>query len=182
MQDTTITAQPDQDVNETGQIDLPSMANGAATVEDVDGSNESASSAVGQHSSSPTNATHQIAPIINGQSRNLQPIQSGRSVPVNASVHATPFANSYGHIVCPSIASIPPGRQAARILKCGITTCTSTKLFDRKHELERHMKTHDPGEYPCTVFVCIYAVNGFKRKEHLRNHLRKVHSLTLAEA
>ncbi|KAK4495673.1 hypothetical protein PRZ48_012941 [Zasmidium cellare] len=77
-------------------------------------------------------------------------------------------------IVCPTIDSIPPGRQTAKVLQCGI--CNSDKLFDRKYDLERHMRTHTDGAFPCTVAGCDrQGQKAFKGAEHLRNHLQKMH-------
>ncbi|KAF2167872.1 hypothetical protein M409DRAFT_22020 [Zasmidium cellare ATCC 36951] len=94
----------------------------------------------------------------------------------NDVVARQPSVQAYRTIVCTAIDSIPPGRQAAKVLQCGI--CFSDKLFDRKYELERHMRTHEDGAFPCTVAGCErQGEKAFRRAEHLRNHLRKVHGL-----
>ena len=81
-------------------------------------------------------------------------------------------------IPCSSIESIPPGKAGAKVLKCGIPGCTSNNLFDRKYELQRHMDTHVQGRFPCHISGCERgATHPFKRAEHLRNHMRKIHQL-----
>lgn len=82
-----------------------------------------------------------------------------------------------GIIVCSNLDAIPPGRQRARILKCGIAGCTSTRLFDRKYELERHMKTHEEGDFACLVAGCERVARTFTRFDKLREHMRKVHGI-----
>jgi hypothetical protein len=79
-------------------------------------------------------------------------------------------------MVCPTIDSVPPGRQPTSILKCGM--CNSNKLFSRKYELDRHMATHAPGQYPCLQPGCLRkGEKAFKRTEHLRGHMTKVHGI-----
>ena len=79
-------------------------------------------------------------------------------------------------ITCPSIDSIPPGRQSTKILKCGIAGCTSTKLFDRKWELQRHMVGHGGRNFSFTVSGCTRRGNeAFARDDKLREHMRTVH-------
>ena len=81
-------------------------------------------------------------------------------------------------INCPTIADIPPGRQTAKILKCGIAGCTSTKLFDRKWELERHVKSHEGRKFPCLVAECSRRVDkAFARADKRNEHMRKVHGV-----
>ncbi|KAK4624338.1 hypothetical protein CLAFUW4_06037 [Fulvia fulva] len=81
-------------------------------------------------------------------------------------------------VLCPDIASIPPGRQPTANLMCGFPGCASVNLFSRKAELQRHMETHLPARFPCHVAGCDrVGANGFKRREHLRNHLRKIHGI-----
>ena len=83
-----------------------------------------------------------------------------------------------GLIICPDIASIPPGVQESKILKCGIRGCTSSALFARKYELQRHMEANWKGEFPCTVLGCGRGnANPFKRAEHLRKHMRTIHQM-----
>ncbi|KAF7186728.1 hypothetical protein HII31_11960 [Pseudocercospora fuligena] len=78
-------------------------------------------------------------------------------------------------MVCLTADSIPPGRQPTKRLLCGHPGCTSLKLFDRKYELERHMATHLDGAFKCPVEGCPRKDEAFKRKEHLKNHLWKLH-------
>lgn len=78
-------------------------------------------------------------------------------------------------IICSSSDSIPPGRQPTKRLLCGHPGCESLKLFDRKYELERHMATHLEGDFKCPIEGCPRKDKAFKRKEHLRNHLRNLH-------
>lgn len=81
-------------------------------------------------------------------------------------------------VVCPSIASIPTGRQATKILKCGIVGCTSNKLFDRKWELERHMKGHEGRKFPCLMPECPRRGDkAFARADKRNEHMRKVHGI-----
>ena len=83
-----------------------------------------------------------------------------------------------GIIICPTIHSIPCGRQAAKILKCGIPGCIADKLFDRKYELERHMKGHGGRHHPCTQDGCSRTGNkAFARSDKLREHMRKLHGM-----
>lgn len=85
-------------------------------------------------------------------------------------------ASEVGVIVCYSANDVPPGRQRAKILQCGI--CMFDKFFDRKHELERHMAAHYPGKFPCLQVGC--ALNGakaFKRADKLLKHVRAVHGM-----
>ncbi|KAK5687345.1 hypothetical protein LTS10_001483 [Elasticomyces elasticus] len=80
-----------------------------------------------------------------------------------------------GTIVCPDINSIPTGRQPLKNLKCGISGCTLKTLFDRRFELERHMRTHSAGDFPCAVHGCERNVKPFTRPDKLGEHLKKVH-------
>ncbi|KAK5746575.1 hypothetical protein LTR17_000591 [Elasticomyces elasticus] len=80
-----------------------------------------------------------------------------------------------GLVVCHDIDSIPSGRQVSKSLKCGVAGCTLTTLFDRKFELERHMRTHDAGKFPCRVHGCDRNAKPFTRPDKLGEHLKKVH-------
>ncbi|KAK4888630.1 hypothetical protein LTR27_012474 [Elasticomyces elasticus] len=81
-------------------------------------------------------------------------------------------------IVCYQGSHAPRGRQATKILKCGL--CMSNKLFDRRFELERHMATHFPGGYPCPLLDCRFrGAKAFKRADKLRDHLRITHGLVV---
>ena len=87
------------------------------------------------------------------------------------------FVDVAGCVVCPTIESIPPGRQAGNILRCGYVGCTSKQVFERKYELQRHMETHEPGKFPCPELGCCRSGRrAFTRREHLRNHISKLHS------
>ncbi|KAK5681894.1 hypothetical protein LTS10_006428 [Elasticomyces elasticus] len=69
----------------------------------------------------------------------------------------------------------PSGRKRGS-LQCGI--CMSNKLFDRKHELERHMSIHFPGQYPCVQPGCTFTgAQAFKRADKLVKHKREAHGL-----
>lgn len=79
-------------------------------------------------------------------------------------------------IICPTVASIPPGRQRAKILQCGI--CFSVDLFDRHHEMRRHMESrHMMGQFPCNVPGCNRIAKPFTRADKLLEHKRKVHRI-----
>ncbi|KAK4899387.1 hypothetical protein LTR27_003120 [Elasticomyces elasticus] len=78
-------------------------------------------------------------------------------------------------IVCQDINGIPSGRQASKNLMCGISGCTLKTLFDRKFELERHMRTHDTGNFPCHVHGCERNTKPFTRPDKLSEHVKKVH-------
>ncbi|KAK5735656.1 hypothetical protein LTR17_008007 [Elasticomyces elasticus] len=80
-----------------------------------------------------------------------------------------------GLVVCHDIDSIPSGRQASKSLKCGVAGCTLTTLFDRKFELERHMRTHDAGKFSCRVHGCDRNAKPFTRPDKLGEHLKKVY-------
>jgi hypothetical protein len=81
-------------------------------------------------------------------------------------------------LVCPDINSIPPGRQPAKILKCGFHGCTSTTLFDRKYELARYMMKHQASAFPCLINGCPRkGQNGFYRKDKLMEHEHDVHGM-----
>ncbi|KAK3631388.1 hypothetical protein LTR56_016885 [Elasticomyces elasticus] len=82
---------------------------------------------------------------------------------------------SSGIMLCYDIDSIPTGRQASKNLKCGISGCTLKTLFDRKFELERHMRTHDTGNFPCPVHGCERNTKPFTRPDKLGEHVKKVH-------
>ena len=80
-------------------------------------------------------------------------------------------------IICLTIASIPPGRQSAKTLQCGI--CNADRLFDRHYEMKRHMETHFAGTYPCTAVNCKRGpTNPFTRADKLGEHARRVHGST----
>ena len=84
--------------------------------------------------------------------------------------------NNQGLIVCPNVDSIPPGRQASKILKCGIAGCTAAKLFDRKYELQHHMQGHAGKIYTCLEPGCpCRGDNAFARADKLGEHVRKAH-------
>ncbi|KAK3650700.1 hypothetical protein LTR56_006105 [Elasticomyces elasticus] len=87
-------------------------------------------------------------------------------------------ATSLGFIVCHNLDSIPSGRQTSKKLKCGVAGCTLTTLFDRKFELERHMRTHFVGDFPCAFHGCERNVKPFTRPDKLGEHLKKVHGQT----
>ena len=93
---------------------------------------------------------------------------------INTGIHVN---NSSNIIVCHDAESTPSGRQRDKRLKCGITGCTSTRLFDRKYELVRHMKTHKQGAYSCPVDECPRSVRAFTRSDKLWEHMRKAHGL-----
>lgn len=79
-------------------------------------------------------------------------------------------------IACPTIDSIPPGRQRSKVLKCGVASCTSDKLFDRHFEMKRHMETHMRGNFPCSVRGCNRGDgNPFNRPDKLGEHMRRIH-------
>lgn len=82
-----------------------------------------------------------------------------------------------GIIICSGPDAIPPGRQRAKTLKCGMTGCKSTKLLERKYELERHMKTHEAGAFACQVVGCERIVKAFTRLDKLREHMSKAHGV-----
>ncbi len=96
------------------------------------------------------------------------------SKPVANGDSSTPVPDNF--IVCIDIDSIPPGRQQSKILKCGIAGYTCEALFDRRFDLERHMKTHGAGGHPCPVPGCKRdARKPFNRRDKLQEHRKKVH-------
>ncbi|KAH8590792.1 hypothetical protein B0O99DRAFT_301256 [Bisporella sp. PMI_857] len=62
---------------------------------------------------------------------------------------------------------------------CVFNGCT--KHYKRKHELNRHQKDHSGARlHPCNVSGCNRSGHsGFVRRDHLRQHMRKVHGTTL---
>ncbi|KAK5167717.1 uncharacterized protein LTR77_007416 [Saxophila tyrrhenica] len=81
-------------------------------------------------------------------------------------------------IVCNDVNAICPGRQPTKSLKCGVAGCTTDKLFDRKYELERHMKTHEVGSFLYTATGCKRdGRKPFNRRDKLQDHQRRVHGL-----
>lgn len=103
------------------------------------------------------------------------PARAPSSTTISSASAAVPAAA--GIIVCPTVDSIPGGKQPAKILKCGIARCASTTLFDRKYELERHMKTHGEGAFTCPVAGCERMFRGFPRSDKLADHKKKVHGM-----
>ncbi|KAK4540998.1 hypothetical protein LTR36_008367 [Oleoguttula mirabilis] len=88
-----------------------------------------------------------------------------------------PVTDPAAVVICSEPSAIPAGRQRAKLLKCGIAGCTYTKLFDRKYELERHMKTYGDGAFACYVVGCERMIKAFTRLDKLREHVRKVHGM-----
>ncbi|KAK4963711.1 hypothetical protein LTR10_001342 [Elasticomyces elasticus] len=79
-------------------------------------------------------------------------------------------------IVCVQADDAPSGRQPNKILRCGL--CMSSKLFDRRYELERHMSMHFPGQYPFMQPGCTFVgPRAFKRADKLVKHKREAHGL-----
>ncbi|KAK5711457.1 hypothetical protein LTR17_018393 [Elasticomyces elasticus] len=79
-------------------------------------------------------------------------------------------------VVCVQADDAPSGKQPAKILRCGL--CMSSKLFDRRYELERHMSIHFPGQYPCMQPGCtFFGPRAFKRADKLVKHKREAHGL-----
>ncbi|KAK3712026.1 hypothetical protein LTR37_009338 [Vermiconidia calcicola] len=79
-------------------------------------------------------------------------------------------------VTCTNVAFISSGRQAAKILKCGIAGCTSDKLFDRKYELQHHMEGHGGRICPCLEPGCSRTGSkAFVRADKRNEHMRKVH-------
>ncbi|KAK5738910.1 hypothetical protein LTR17_005636 [Elasticomyces elasticus] len=121
----------------------------------------------------------------NGQStvRGLDTCLVGVGTPVSvANIPATTMApdrvprTGTNTIVCVQADDAPSGRQPAKILRCGL--CMSSKLFDRRYELERHMSTHFPGQYPCTQPGCTFVGSrAFKRSDKLVKHKREAHGV-----
>ncbi|KAK4963327.1 hypothetical protein LTR10_000955 [Elasticomyces elasticus] len=108
-------------------------------------------------------------------SRDHKPVTAA---PLGASANSHPRSRcdaSSGFMLCYDIDSIPTGRQTSKKLKCGIAGCTLTTLFDRKFELERHMRTHFVGDFPCSVHGCERNLKPFTRPDKLGEHLKKVH-------
>ncbi|KAE9362863.1 hypothetical protein N431DRAFT_475694 [Stipitochalara longipes BDJ] len=69
-----------------------------------------------------------------------------------------------------------PDTQRSQRFYCLVSGCT--KNYKRKHELKRHQKHHSGVKlYQCTVSGCNRSgQNGFVRKDHLGQHMKKVHS------
>ncbi|KAK5698627.1 hypothetical protein LTR97_006273 [Elasticomyces elasticus] len=81
-----------------------------------------------------------------------------------------------GHItVCYRPSDAPLG-STPESLQCGI--CMSNKLFNRRFELERHMTTHFPGQYPCMQLGCAFTgARAFRRSDKLVKHKREAHGV-----
>ncbi|KAK5731400.1 hypothetical protein LTR15_001340 [Elasticomyces elasticus] len=78
-------------------------------------------------------------------------------------------------VVCYQASDAPPGRKPES-LRCGL--CMSSKLFDRRYELERHMATQVPGQYPCMRPGCTFiGPQAFKRPDKLVKHRREAHGV-----
>lgn len=68
---------------------------------------------------------------------------------------------------------LPAARTAADDSRPKDYQCDSCeKGFIRQSELRRHEKIHRPGEFYCPYLGCEWC---FKRKDHLNNHIRKIH-------
>ncbi|KAK3635591.1 hypothetical protein LTR56_014631 [Elasticomyces elasticus] len=79
-------------------------------------------------------------------------------------------------IICYHADDAPTGRQHTKTIQCGI--CMSKNLFDRKHELQRHMALHFPGQYPCLQTGCAFTgARAFRRADKLVKHKREAHGL-----
>ncbi|KAK3680088.1 hypothetical protein LTR78_000465 [Recurvomyces mirabilis] len=77
-------------------------------------------------------------------------------------------------VVCYNVSDIPPGRQPAKILQCGI--CFSGKLFNGAYEIKRHMATHSQGQFACDEPGCdCVGTSAFTRKDKLVKHMREAH-------
>jgi len=90
-------------------------------------------------------------------------ISSGISTPTQ--VHTLPAA--------------PAPRRPSQRFHCPAIGCI--KNYKREHELKRHQKAH-AGTKPhrCSISGCNRSgQNGFARRDHLRQHARKVHGTTL---
>ncbi|KAM3416294.1 hypothetical protein BST61_g7900 [Cercospora zeina] len=102
------------------------------------------------------------------------PLPTAHALPVT--VNSAQTVALPATIVCKDIASIPPGRQHAALLQCGI--CMHPHLWSRKADLKRHMETHQPGTHFCHVNGCRRGPgNGFTRVDKLHEHLKKIHGL-----
>ncbi|KAH9211402.1 hypothetical protein DL95DRAFT_392561 [Leptodontidium sp. 2 PMI_412] len=77
--------------------------------------------------------------------------------------------------VSPAVANT----QQSQRFHCVINGCT--KHYKRKHELKRHQKDHSGAKpHRCNVPGCNRrGQNGFVRRDHLGQHMRKVHGTNL---
>ncbi|KAH7374161.1 hypothetical protein BKA64DRAFT_688797 [Cadophora sp. MPI-SDFR-AT-0126] len=68
-----------------------------------------------------------------------------------------------------------PTPLTSRLFVCDVTGCS--KSYKRIHELRRHKRTLlGVKPYPCRYSQCSKSgLNGFVRKNHLRQHLRQVY-------
>lgn len=72
--------------------------------------------------------------------------------------------------------------QDATPLVCTYPQCSRTKPFNRKFDLDRHMKSHGPREFGCPVHGCKrQGDKGFPRKDKLRDHVRQKHGMKLSD-
>ncbi|PMD42023.1 hypothetical protein L207DRAFT_305370 [Hyaloscypha variabilis F] len=72
-----------------------------------------------------------------------------------------------------------PTLLTSRPFICDVTGCSNS--YQRIHELRRHKRTHlGVKPYSCRYSQCGKSgLNGFVRKDHLRQHLRQVHRAPL---
>ncbi|KAK3623156.1 hypothetical protein LTR56_021738 [Elasticomyces elasticus] len=95
--------------------------------------------------------------------------------PTTAPIFDTSRPTASPITVCFRPSDAPSGKRRES-LQCGI--CMSNKLFDRKHELDRHMSIHFPGQYPCTQPGCTFTgPRAFKRSDKLVIHKREAHGV-----
>ncbi|PMD43920.1 hypothetical protein L207DRAFT_267390 [Hyaloscypha variabilis F] len=95
--------------------------------------------------------------------------------PFDFSTNATPRQT-----IGPSTHTPPSQRPTTQMHRhtCGINSCT--KSYKRRSDLQRHQLSHSPSkDYACRFGLCPRAGrNGFKRKDHLKQHLRQVHGVS----
>ncbi|PMD61857.1 uncharacterized protein K444DRAFT_662052 [Hyaloscypha bicolor E] len=91
-----------------------------------------------------------------------------------------PPTNSLPHGNSESIPTLHPQPNSQGRFSCNSPGCT--RSYKRYPELKRHRETHSGTNppHPCSFLRCNRAgANGFRRRDHLRQHLKHVHNITI---